>query len=137
MNQASEIYLCGMIFELFAHLKELDKSNTRPAYTYARRAENYIQANYMYDISVAGIAKMLGIDRRYFYRIFVEYTGTSPQNYLVKYRMGKAAELLSHYDCTVSEAARSCGYKDAFNFSKMFKKEYGISPSDYRSKFIT
>lgn len=131
-SQAIELYLCGMIFELFARLKEESKSDTRPAQIYARRAENYIQANYMYDINIAGIARMLGIDRRYLYRIYKEYTGTSPQNYLIKFRLAKAAELLSNYDCTVSEAARSCGYKDAFNFSNMFKKEYGISPSEYK-----
>ena len=135
LGQSAEIYLCGLIFELFARLKEENNVNTPTAQIYARRAENYIQSNYMEDISVEGIAKMLGIDRRYLYRIFVEYIGTSPQNYILKYRLGKAAELLSQYDCIVSEAARSCGYRDVFNFSKMFKKEYGISPSEYKKKF--
>lgn len=135
MGQSAEIYLCGLIFELFARLKEENNVNTRAAQIYARRAENYIQSNYMYDISVASIAKMLGIDRRYLYRIFIEYIGTSPQKYILKYRLGKAAELLSRYDCVVSEAARSCGYKDTFNFSNMFKKEYGVSPSEYKRKF--
>lgn len=135
LGQSAEIYLCGLIFELFARLKEENNVSSCAAQIYARRAENYIQSNYMYDISVAGIAKMLGIDRRYLYRIFVEYIGTSPQKYILKYRLSKAAELLSQYDCLVSEAARSCGYKDTFNFSNMFKKEYGISPSEYKRKF--
>jgi len=135
LGQSAEIYLCGLIFELFARLKEENNVSTRAAQIYARRAENYIQSNYMYDISVASIAEMLGIDRRYLYRIFVEYIGMSPKNYISKYRLRKAAELLSQYDCIVSEAARSCGYKDMFNFSKMFKKEYGISPSEYKRKF--
>lgn len=135
LSQSTEIYICGLIFELFARLKEENNANAFAARNYARRAENYIQSNYMHDINVTGIAKMLGIDRRYLYRIFHEYTGTSPQNYLVKYRLGKAAELLRQYGCSVSEAARSCGYKDTFNFSKMFKKEYGISPSEYKSRF--
>lgn len=134
MDQSAEIYLCGLIFELFAHLKEENNVSVRTAHIYARRAENYIQSNFMYDISIAGIAKMLGIDRRYLYRIFIEYIGTSPQKYILRYRLGKAAELLSQYSCSVSEAARSCGYKDTFNFSKMFKKEYGISPSEYKRK---
>jgi len=136
MGQSAEIYLCGLIFELFARLKEENDVNTRTAQIYARRAESYIQSNYMYDISVAGIAKMLGIDRRYLYRLFVEYTGMSPQNYILKCRLRKAAEMLSRYDCTVGEAARSCGYKDMFNFSNMFKKEYGISPTEYKRKFF-
>lgn len=135
LSQSPEMYLCGLIFELFARLKEENNVSTSAAQIYAQRAENYIQSNYMYDISVAGIAKMLGIDRRHLYRIFAEYIGTSPQNYIVRYRLGKAAELLSHYDCNVSEAARSCGYKDTFNFSKMFKKEYGMCPSEYKKKF--
>mgnify|MGYP001163395907 FL=1 len=136
LRQSPEIYLCGLIFELFARLKEENNESTRAAQVYARRAEDYIQSNYMYDISVAGIAKMLGIDRRYLYKIFTEYIGMSPQKYILKYRLGKAVELLSQHDCFVSEAARSCGYKDTFNFSKMFKKEYGISPSEYKRKFF-
>lgn len=135
-GKSAEIYLCGLIYELFARLKEENNAGARAAQTYVLRAENYIRSNYMYDISVEGISKMLGIDRRYLYRIFTEYTGTSPQKYILKYRLRKAAELLSKYDCSVGEAARSCGYKDMFNFSNMFKKEYGISPSEYKRKFF-
>lgn len=132
MNQTAELYLCGKIFELFAFLKEMMSEKNQQSLNYAQRAEHYIQSNYMNKLSITGIAKMLGIDRRYLFRVFTEYTGMSPMQYLVNYKLEKAAQLLMQCDVTVSEAARSCGYSDTFNFSKMFKKKHGVSPSGYK-----
>jgi len=136
MRQTAEIYLCGKIYELFAHLEQESSLESRTALIYAKRAENFIQSNYMNNISISGIADMLGIDRRYLFRVFTEYTGVSPQTYLVNYRLEKAAQLLAGYGCPVSEVARSCGYSDMFNFSNMFKKKYGMSPSKYKNANI-
>ena len=57
--------------------------------------------------------------------------GKSPQAYLVEFRLTKAAELMGLYDYKPGEAATSVGYHDLFNFSKMFKKKFGISPTEY------
>ena len=46
-------------------------------------------------------------------------------------RLKHAAELLVVEQCTVSMAAMRCGYPDVYNFSRMFKKKYGVSPSVY------
>ncbi|WP_242856012.1 helix-turn-helix transcriptional regulator [Ruminiclostridium josui] len=76
---------------------------------------------------------MLGIDRRYLCRIFRKHTRNTPQDFIVNYRLEKAALLLSKHGYSVAEAGRSAGYDDIYNFSKMFKKKYGIPPSLYRS----
>lgn len=55
--------------------------------------------------------------------------GISPQAYLVGFRLEKAAALLADRRCTVGEAAKSVGYEDAFVFSRMYKKRYGLPPS--------
>ena len=64
---------------------------------------------------------MLGIDRRYFSRLFTREAGVSPQAYLIAVRLQKAAGLLASRLCSVAEAAESVGYADAFAFSRMYK----------------
>ena len=61
---------------------------------YIKEALNYIEQNFQNDISVEGIAEFCGLNRTYFGRIFKEAVGKSPQEFLLSYRMVKAAELL-------------------------------------------
>ncbi|MFR7442909.1 MAG: helix-turn-helix domain-containing protein [Sellimonas intestinalis] len=56
----------------------------------------------------------------------------SPQQFLVKYRMTKACELLQNTSLPIEHIAYSCGYCSTFSFSKAFRKVNGISPSGYR-----
>ena len=57
----------------------------------------------------------------------------SPQKFLMKFRITKAAELLYNTDLPISNIAYSCGYSDPLAFSKTFKKIKGVSPKEYRN----
>ncbi len=134
LNKTTEIFLCGKIFEMFSILQEahIQKSDlTRSSSRYVKYAQDYLKANYASPLRISTLAEMLGIDRRYLCRIFYRATGETPQEYLINIRLKKAAELLRTGQYTVGEVARSTGYEDIFNFSKMFKKRYGLSPSSY------
>ena len=126
-----EYYLCGRIYELISILSEPFGSKNLKRLDHILQAKNYIEANYVYDISIEKIAASLNLNRCYFSTAFRKYLGKSPQQYLVDFRLKKAAELLSVRHFSPSEAAANCGYKDLFNFSKMFKKRYGVSPGQY------
>jgi AraC-like DNA-binding protein len=56
----------------------------------------------------------------------------SPQQYLTQMRMDEAKQLLRTTDNAVDEVAARVGYKDAFTFSKAFKRAVGASPREYR-----
>ena len=56
----------------------------------------------------------------------------SPQKFLMKFRITKAAELLYNTDLPIANIAYSCGYSDPLAFSKTFKKIKGVSPKEYR-----
>lgn len=131
-----EIMLCGKVFELFSMLMIKDKPNAdyRSPVMYVKKAQNYIDSNYMDDIKVEGISRMLGIDRRYLCRIFKSSLGKTVQEYIVDLRLEKAAQFLINFDYTPGEAASSTGYRDIYNFSKMFKKKYGLSPLNYKKE---
>lgn len=132
-REISAIYLNAKLYTIIDRLYSLNVTHTydNPVSRYCSKAVDFIQANYQSHITIDGISKNLGIDRRYFSRIFTKYIGVSPQKYLVDYRLEKARYLLSTGAYSVSEVAASVGYEDIFAFSKIFKKKYGASPSKY------
>lgn len=94
---------------------------------HVQRTENLIRTAYMEPITVEGIAKALNLDRRYLSRIFKQHTGKTVQQYLISVRMDEARRYLSQ-GRSVQDTAALCGYEDVSNFSKMYKKHFGISP---------
>lgn len=134
IDNQRELYLCGKIYELLSMLEQPKVSKRSLTLEYAKKAKQYIDINYMHPISIAQIAKDLNINRSYFSTIFRKHIGKSPQQYLLDVRLENAAELIANHNCSVSEAAISSGYPDIFNFSKMFKNKFGVSPSYYAKK---
>lgn len=96
-------------------------------------AVRYIEYNYMNKITIEGIADYLSIDRSYFYRIFKNATGGSPEHYIICYRIQKATEFLKTSTYSITEIATFVGIPDVYHFSKTFKNVVGISPSQYRN----
>ena len=77
---------------------------------YIKEALNYIEQNFQNDISVEEIAAFCGLNRTYFGRIFKETVGRSPQQFLLSYRMSKAAELLKLTVLSISDIGNAVGY---------------------------
>ena len=124
-TQGLEYYLTGLLFQLYGELFAPGAPN------HISRVENYIHVSYMQKIRVEEIARHLNLDRRYLTRLFHQTTGQSIQAYLVNVRMTEAAKYLKQ-GRSVNETAVICGYEDVSNFSRMFKKHYGISPANWK-----
>jgi AraC-like DNA-binding protein len=86
------------------------------------------------NLNVDTIAAQFGIGRTNFYRKVRELTGISPNDYLRKYRMERAAELLRTTELPVSEVCVQVGIPDAQYFSKVFKVYFELTPTAYREK---
>ena len=99
---------------------------------YVRFAKEYIKENYQNDIRLSEIAQAESINPTYLSRIFSEETGETFSDYLIRYRIQLAKELLHNISINVSEVAEQVGYNDVKHFSSSFKKIVGISPKDYR-----
>lgn len=102
---------------------------------YSQKALEFIKKNYSRDMKIADIAAYIGIDRKYLATIFKEKLYKNPQQFLIDYRLEKASELIINSELSISDIARSVGYKDPLLFSKLFKKNRGVSPKNYRNKF--
>lgn len=121
----------SILHELISSLFSLSPMDSDTVAT----VKSYIDYNYMGDISVSNISDRFGFERSYLYRIFKERYGLGIKEYIKKVRMESAAVLLSEgHPAGVS--GRVVGYKDEFNFSKSFKKYYGVSPSAYKKKLF-
>jgi len=89
----------------------------------------YLSQNYMKQISLYRIAHNMYLSPVYISKIFKEETGESPINHLIRIRLTKAQEMLNTGDVPIKVIARNVGYEDAYYFSKLYKKYYGIPPS--------
>lgn len=101
---------------------------------YTKEALNYIEQNFQNDISVEDIAAFCGLNRSYFGKIFRDTVGKSPQEFLMTYRMMKAAELLKLTKLSIGDIGNAVGYSNQLHFSRAFKSIYGISPREWRNQ---
>lgn len=101
---------------------------------YVDRAISYIRNHYSSDIKVTDIANHLCVNRSYLYKLFKNSLQMSPQEFLTKFRISRAKELLSITKLSIENVALSCGYQDALVFSKAFKKNTGCVPTLYRKE---
>ncbi|MDD6484700.1 MAG: AraC family transcriptional regulator [Clostridiales bacterium] len=101
---------------------------------YVHEAVVYIEHNFQNNISVEDIAAVCGLNRSYFGKIFKETMGKSPQEFLINYRMIKAAELLKLTKLSIGDIGNAVGYENQLHFSRAFKNIYGISPRECSNK---
>lgn len=98
-----------------------------------KRIINYINKNYEQRISLKQIAHTMYLSPVYISKIFKDETGDSPINYLIKVRLEHARQILiTSNEESIKSVANQVGYEDMYHFSKLFKKQYGISPLYYR-----
>ena len=97
-----------------------------------KKALLFIERNYGSAITLGEIAASAAVSTSTCLRLFSAIVGTTPVNYLLDYRLQKAAEELQHQGKrTISEIAYLCGFTDASYFNRCFRKKYGMTPTDY------
>ncbi len=91
----------------------------------------YISENYYNNIKLEHLAKIAGMNEKYFCRYFRGMTERTPIDYLNYYRIECACEMLSTKDISIKEVALSCGFNDESYFIKTFHKYKGITPKQF------
>lgn len=133
-DYASAVRMAGYLQAMLGLLIESGPKRGEEALTlYARQGAAFIQQNYSRAIGVEEVARQAGVSRSYLYRAFREAFGCSPSAYLCRHRIQRACQLLRHSTLPVGAVATSVGFEDPFYFSRAFRRETGVSPSEYRS----
>lgn len=99
---------------------------------YVHAALRLIHLHYAMPFRIAELAAWVGVSAKYLCRIFHRQTGFSPKEYLTRYRLAQAEILLRDPGLPVAVAAQSVGYADALEFSQIYRKYRGCSPSRAR-----
>lgn len=95
-------------------------------------AISYIETNYANDICNHDLMELLDCSESVLLRNFKQVVGTSPMQFLMNYRIQRAAEMLLTTDLKSCDIAASCGFHDISYFTKIFKRTMGVTPSMYR-----
>lgn len=95
-------------------------------------AVSYFSENYNKDISIEQYAESRGMSVSWFIRNFKKFIGTAPMQFIVSMRINNAQILLEQTNYTINEIAKIVGYDDQLYFSRLFRKQKGFSPSQYR-----
>jgi len=98
---------------------------------YARR---YFNEHYNEEINIEAYAQTRNMSVSWFIRNFKQVTMKSPMQYILAVRINNAVSLLESTDYNVTEISAIVGYDNPLYFSRIFKKQKGLSPSDYRKK---
>lgn len=113
------------------------KRNTPLKFEQTDRIRNmlsFIHNHYQDKITVAQIADAIGISEREAMRSFRKSLNQSPIEYLISYRLNEAKKLLQNSALTITEICYQCGFSDSSYFGKAFRKAYGLTPREYRSR---
>jgi AraC-like DNA-binding protein len=134
-TEANDLLIQGLMYQFLSIMlrdSEVITHETSKDNSYVRKAIEYIQNNYSSPIHVTDIAEYVNLNRGYLYTLFKSEVNMSPQQYLMTFRLTRAAELLNTTDYSVESIAISCGYRDPAVFTKAFKRMHGLSPLKYR-----
>jgi AraC family transcriptional regulator len=97
-----------------------------------RQITDWIAEHVAEDFDLARLAAQVGLSKFHFQRLFKSAVGVSPSRYHINLRMNLARQLLRETKMSIVDVALEVGYADPSYFAQLFRRETGLSPSDYR-----
>jgi AraC family transcriptional regulator len=140
LRQQSPLFVQGIAQAIAIHLarnyavtgEELHSgSPSLPGYK-LRQIMNWMAEHIAEDLNLDRLAAQAGLSKFHFHRLFKNAMGLSPSRHHINLRMNAARQLLRETKKTVVDVALDVGYTNPSHFAKLFRRETGLSPSDYR-----
>lgn len=130
----SNARLKSIFYEIVASLCETQEHSrtTEREFKIIEKGIVYLENDHKLEKSVADISAMCSVSENYFRRLFKEYSGISPKEYILRAKIDKAKSRLYEDNIPISEIAEICGFPDTAYFCRVFKKKTGLSPLSYR-----
>lgn len=122
---------CGILYESVV----MPTIRPTPQMRLMADAVTWLESHYTEKVAIPRLIAFMGYGRSRFFELFKQHTGLSPNDYLIRFRIRKAQELLTATDYSVQEVAASVGIPDLCYFSALFKCQTGYAPSHFRARF--
>jgi len=139
-RKASPLAVQGLAQVIAAHLaqnyaqvieKPHNGSPSLPGYK-LRQVTDWMAEHFVEDFNLDQLASRAGLSKFHFHRLFKSAVGVSPSSYHTNLRMDAARRLLRETKKSITDIAFEVGYSNSSYFAQVFRKEAGLSPSDYR-----
>jgi AraC-like DNA-binding protein len=99
------------------------------------RARDFVHAHHAEPVTLAEIARVAGVSRYHFLRLFRDAFGATPHEYLTRVRLGRAKSLLAADHHSVTDVCMGVGFSSLGSFSTLFAERFGCPPSAWRRHF--
>lgn len=130
------LYGAQILSSLLASLsvKSLNNKDLKYKNTYVDLTVHYIQKHLSEQIKLSDISTFLKISPGYLCKVFRSNVNLSINQFITKAKMTRASFYLKYTNLTIKEIALRLGYSDSYYFSRVFKKQFSLSPSNYRKQ---
>lgn len=128
-----------LVNELFIFLYRHTEFDTKicddPVFDTVVKVQNILSSNFAEDFSLKELSLSLAVSPSFLSHGFKKVTGMSVMSYLLACRIAEAKKRLARTDKPIGTVAEECGFSDFSNFSRIFKRTVGMSPSEYAKKY--
>ncbi|MFC4387908.1 AraC family transcriptional regulator [Gracilibacillus marinus] len=131
------ILITQVLLLIARNIDEAKNQSQQESSMYVKKVVEYIHENYDYDIKVEQLSALTHLHANYLHRIFKETMGCTIVEYLTKVRIEKAKLFITQTDIPITDIASFIGMNSSQYFSKVFKKETGSTPTDYRKNALS
>jgi AraC-like DNA-binding protein len=131
--EMTEAYFRQLMITI-SRINHIDDTTKQPYNSLFDEVINHFNREYQSNINIAEYAANQHISCSWFIREFKKYTGYSPKQYITNLRIQHAKELLNNRYLSVNDVSALVGYENQLYFSRIFRKNTGMSPSEYRDK---
>jgi AraC-like DNA-binding protein len=145
-TEPARLAVSGMLMRIIADLAGQPEAHDTPDPAVDRlgaanvvrlkRAAAFIDAHLDRPLDVDTIADAAGLSPSYFARLFRAWSGRSVMRYVRQQRVHRARQLLADVDLSIKQVAARCGFDDPYHFSRVFREEDGLPPSQYRAALL-
>ncbi|OQA00316.1 MAG: HTH-type transcriptional activator Btr [Planctomycetes bacterium ADurb.Bin401] len=135
-QQLCQSYLRALLLEQSAEFNLSNKSREYSSLNTYGRCKKYIDENFSHIMLPRQAAEKCNLNIRYMSRLFKKHAGITPESYLMRLKLNKAANLLLISNLSVKSIAAELGFADQYHFSRTFKKFHGLSPVFYRAAHL-
>jgi AraC-like DNA-binding protein len=122
------------ISDIIKNTNVLEKMEDNLTVQRLKQSIDFMNSHLMTMPPLEKIAEKSHLSPNYFHRLFTRIFGITPYHYMIQQRMETAKQLLSTTGMTIKEIAGNTGFDNEFYFSRVFKKQMGLNPSEYRKR---